>query len=105
MRLGFIALLSRDWPMALGDSLNPDCTARTCLVPLLFMSILAKRLHPNVVAARIACRAYLRWRESLASMSRTRTGISRDWNRAGRACHESGTALIEHLAILNEHEK
>ena len=57
-------------------------------MPRLFMSILAKRLHPTVVAARIACRASLRWRGSLASMSRTRTGISRDWNRAGRACHE-----------------
>ena len=47
MRLGFIALLSR----ALGDSLNPDCTARACRMPRLFMSILVKRLHPAVVAS------------------------------------------------------
>ena len=108
MRLGFIALLSRDWPMALGDSLNPDCTARTCRVPLLFMSILAKRLHPVVVATRIAYRPPLRWRQSLASMSRTRTGsreTERDWNCVGRACHESGVTLVEHLTILSEHEK
>jgi len=103
MRLGFIALLSRDWPMALGDSLNPDCTARTCRVPLLFMSILAKRLHPVVVAARIAYRPPLRWRQSLASMSRTRTGISRAWTRLGlrrtsmsRVWRHTGRASREH---------
>ena len=67
--------------------------------------ILAKRLHPTVVAARIACRASLRLCRPLASMSRTRTGISRDWNRDGRACHEPGAALVEHPTILNEHEK
>ena len=77
-------------------------------MPRLFMSILAKRLHPTVVAARIACRASLRWREPLASMSRTRTGsreTERDWNCVGRACHESGVTLVEHLTILSEHEK
>ena len=51
MRLGFIALLSRDSHIAIGDSLNPDCTVRACLVPLLFMSILARPLHPVVVAS------------------------------------------------------
>ena len=91
--------------MAIGDTLNPDCTVRACRIPQLFMSILAQQLHTVVIAALIACRASLRRRESLASMSRTRTGISRDWNRDGRAYHESGAALAEHPTILNEHEK
>ena len=51
MRLGFIALLSRDWPMALGDSLNHDCTVRACRVPRLFKSIFSKRLNPAVIAS------------------------------------------------------
>ena len=105
MRLGFIALLSRDQPMAIGDTLNPDCTVRACRIPQLFMSILAQQLHPVVIAALIACRASLRRRESLASMSRTRTGISQTWNRDGRACCDPSAALVEHPAILNEHEK
>ena len=44
-------------------------------------------------------------REPLAGMSRTRTSTSRDWNLAGRACHEPGAALVDHPAILDEHEK
>ena len=104
MRLGFIALLSR----ALGDSLNPDCTARACRMPRLFMSILAKHLHPVVIAS-VDCFEYIRgnadhWR-SCHEPERASREPERDWNRAGRACHESGGTLIEHLAILNEHEK
>ena len=94
MRLGFIVLLSRDWPMALGDSLNPDCTARTCRVPLLFMSILAKRLHPVVVAARIAYRPPLRWRQSLASLNET--GIASDEYVTSLASHWSSISRASH---------
>ena len=88
MRLGFIALLSRDWPMALGDSLNPDCTARTCCVPLLFMSIFAKRLNPAVIAS-VDC---------MSSTSEvTPTIDEHDTNMDGHV-----TNLLEHLPNLNE---
>ena len=88
MRLGFIALLSRDWPMALGDSLNPDCTARACRVPLLFMSIFAKRLNPAVVAS-VDC---------MSSTSEvTPTIDEHDTNMDGYV-----TNLLEHLPNLNE---
>ena len=105
MRLGFIALLSRDWPMALGDSLNPDCTARVCRVPLLFMSILAQRSHPVVVASAdcmssisapvsITGEHFTNQNEHLARLESRRASMSR-----------AGTALIEHPTILSEYEK
>ena len=88
MRLGFIALLSRDWLIAIGDSLSPDCTARACFVPLLFMSILAQRLHPVVVAS-VDC---------LSSTSEvTPTIDEHDTNMDGYV-----TNLLEHLSNLNE---
>ena len=80
--------------MALGDSLNPDCTARTCRVPLLFMSILAKRLHPVGVAARIAYRPPLRWRQSLASLNET--GIASDEYVTSLASHWSSISRASH---------
>ena len=86
--------------MAIGDSLNPDCTVRASGMPRLFMSILAQRLHPLGVAARIECRASLRWRESLAGMSRTRTSISRASHylcrkRDNVRDHRAGTIILQ----------
>ena len=62
----------------------------------------------SLLRPRIACRASLRLCRSLASMLRTRMAsreTERDWNCVGRACHESGVTLVEHLTILSEHEK
>ena len=88
MRLGFIALLSRDWPMALGDSLNHDCTVRACRVPRLFKLIFAKRLNPAVVAS-VDC---------MSSISEvTPTIDEHDTNMDGYV-----TNLLEHLPNLNE---
>ena len=56
MQLGFTALLSRDWPMAIGDSLNPNCTVRAFRMPRLFMSTLAQRrmFQERIVIPRFA---------------------------------------------------
>ena len=96
MRLGFIALLSRDWPMAIGDSLNPDCTVRACRVPLLFMSILAQRLHPVVVASADCMSSISTFVSITGEHVTNQNGHLARLERAARACHESGAALIEH---------
>ena len=85
MRLGFIALLSRNWPMAIGDSLSPDCTVRACRVPLLFMSILAQRLHPAVVASA----------DCMSSIS-TFVSITGEHVTNQNALHEHVTSLVLH---------
>ena len=96
MRLGFIALLSRDWPMAIGDSLSPDCTARACRVPLRFMSILAKLSHPVAIAS-VDCMSSISAYVSITGEYVTnQNGHLTRLERAARACHESGAALIEH---------
>ena len=74
--------------MALGDSLNPDCTARACRVPLLFMSIFAKRLNPVVVAS-VDCMS--------STSEATPTIDEHDTNMDGYV-----TNLLEHLPNLNE---
>ena len=74
--------------MALGDSLNHDCTIRACRVPRLFKSIFAKRLNPAVVAS-VDC---------MSSISEvTPTTDEHDTNMDGYA-----TNLLEHLPNLNE---
>ena len=74
--------------MALGDSLNPDCTARACRVPLLFMSIFAKRLNPAVVAS-VDCTS--------STSEVTPTMDEHDTNMDGYV-----TKLLKHLPNLNE---
>ena len=74
--------------MAVGDSLNHDCTVRACRVPLLFMSILTQRLHPVVIAS-VDC---------MSSIS-VATPIIVEYvtNQSGYV-----TNLLEHLPNLNE---
>ena len=75
--------------MAIGNSLNPDCTVRACPMPRLFMSILAKRLHPAVAAARTACRASLRCENHWPAC-----------HEPERAPRETGISLDEHVTSL-----
>ena len=74
--------------MAIGDPLNPDCTVRTCRVPLLFMSILAHRLHPVVVASM----------DCMSSISEATPTI----DEHGTNMDGYATNLLEHLPNLNE---
>ena len=78
--------------MAIGNSLNPDCTVRACRTPRLFMSILAKRLHPAVAAARTACRASLRCENHWPAC-----------HEPERAPRETGISLDEHVTSLVLH--
>ena len=78
--------------MAIGNSLNPDCTVRACRTPRLFMSILAKRLHPAVAAARTACRAPLRCENHWPAC-----------HEPERAPRETGISLDEHVTSLVLH--
>ena len=75
--------------MAIGNSLNPDCTVRACRTPRLFISILAKRLHPAVAAARTACRASLRCENHWPAC-----------HEPERAPRETGISLDEHVTSL-----
>ena len=82
--------------MAIGDSLNPDCTVRACRVPLLFMSILAQRLHPVVIAS-VDCMSSIP-----AFMSITGEHVTNQNGHLARL-NETGIASDEHVTSLVSH--
>ena len=85
--------------MAIGNSLNPDCTVRACRMPRLFISILAQRLHPVVVASADCMSSISAFmsitgghvtnqNEHLARLESRWTSMSRAWCHTGRASRE-----------------
>ena len=97
--------------MAVADSLNPDCTVRACRVPLLFMSILASTVAPCRYCVRGLHVEHLRGNADNCRVCHEPERVSheparappeseRNWNLAGRKCHEPGVTLVEHPASM-----